>query len=316
MNVCLANIDYQRHMTSEGDQFQEGLRSAGWTLCGRGYDGLQDVPAILARYQPKRVVVHDKRDWDPKSSICFRKDVGFQRLSALQSSTAYKAVVVKDAASSLPYQKAFFTEVAADAAIVYYHPRNAAMHGPWLTGRPMIRTYHSVDADDIATIPLDGPRRPALVSGATSNAYPLRQRAVRDAQMLGLDVLRHPGYGNLGARTSAYLRHLAGYKVHVATASMYGFALRKIIESVAVGCTVVTDLPAYDVLPEIDGALVRVKPTINPDELQRVIRDATAAWRLDERLAWAEKARAFYDYRAIGAYLDRALAIAQSGVAA
>jgi hypothetical protein len=96
-----------------------------------------------------------------------------------------------------------------------------------------------------------------MVSGAASNAYPLRQRVIRDALDLGVDVLRHPGYGNQGPRTPEYMRHLAGYKVHVATASMYGFALRKIIESVAMGCTVVTDLPAYDVLPEIDGALVQ-----------------------------------------------------------
>jgi hypothetical protein len=45
---------------------------------------------------------------------------------------------------------------------------------------------------------------------------------------------------------------------HVATASSYHFALRKIIESVACGCTPVTNLPAYDVLPEIDPVLVRI----------------------------------------------------------
>ena len=108
-------------------------------------------------------------------------------------------------------------------------------------------------------------------------AYPLRQRAVRDRVVLGLDVLRHPGYGNRGAVTPAYCRELARYRVSVATASMYGFALRKIIEAVAVGCTVITDLPAYDVLPEIDAALIRVPSTINPPDFAAVIRDAVAA---------------------------------------
>jgi hypothetical protein len=131
---------------------------------------------------------------------------------------------------------------------------------------------------------------------------------IRDAVMCGVDVMRHPGYGNTGTRTPEYLKTIAGYKVHVATASMYGFALRKIIESVAVGCAVVTDLPDFDVLPEIDGAIIRVRPTANSIEMRDVIRSAVALWNLDERLAWAEKARRFYDYEAIGCYLSLELA--------
>ncbi len=306
--VVLANVDYKRHMTSEGDQFQEGLRSAGWTLCGLGYDHRLDVPEILHHYQPDRVVVHDKRDWDPTSSIAFRKDIGFRRLEALRKWDGFKAVVVKDAASSLPYQKHFYDEVGADAAIVYYHPKQVATHSLWLMGKPMIRTYHSVAAADLDGLDLRQPRKRAVVSGAASNAYPLRQRVIRDAAMCGVDVMRHPGYGNVGTSTPAYLKTLAGYQVHVATASMYGFALRKIIESVAVGCTVVTDLPDFDVLPEIDGALVRVRPTTNPIEMRDVIRSAVALWNLEERLAWAEKARRFYDYEAIGCLLSLELA--------
>ena len=305
--VFLANLDYRRHMTSEGDQLQEGLRSAGWTLAGKGYDDLTDVPTILERYRPDVVVVHDKRDWDPASSIAFRKDLGFGRLEALQKSAAFKAVVVKDAASSLPYQKRFYDDVGADAAIVYYHPKQVACHSLWMNGRPMIRTYHSIASADLAAIDLRAPRKRAIVTGAASNAYPLRQRVIRDAAMLGVEVLRHPGYGNTGARTPEYLRKIAGYKVHVATASMYGFALRKIIESVAVGCSVVTDLPDFDILPEIDGALYRVKPTANAIEMRDVIRTAEKLWDLEERLAWAEKARRFYDYEAIGCYLDHKL---------
>lgn len=316
-SVVLANVDYQRHMTSEGDQFQEGLRSAGWTLCGKGYDGLQDVPTILERYAPDRVVVHDKRDWDPLSAIAFRKDIGFTHLSALKAAPAFKAVVVKDAASSLPYQRAFYDEAGADAAIVYYHERSVTTHGMWLQGKPLIRTYHSLNADDLACVPLYGIRLGAVVSGAASNAYPLRQRVIRDAMALNVTVLRHPGYGNhIGVRTPEYLRQLARFKVHIATASMYGFALRKIIESVAVGCTVITDLPAYDVLPEIDGALIRVRPTIGTQEIHDVIAGAVSSWDLEERLVWAAKARRFYDHEAIGARLDRVLMDAAAEVRA
>ena len=93
---------------------------------------------------------------------------------------------------------------------------------------------------------------------------------------------------------------------------MYGFALRKIIEGVAVGCTVITDLPAYDELPMIDGALVRVKPTINPPELASVIVAAVDGWDPIARAIWAARARAFYDYRALGRRLADHLAIASS----
>jgi hypothetical protein len=314
--VVLANIDYRRHMTSEGDQFQEGLGAAGWTLCGTGYDGLTDVPTILDRYQPDQVIVHDKRDWDPASAIAFRKDLGFARLSALQTAAAFKAVVVKDAATSLPYQAQFFDEAGADAAIVYYHPRSVEQHSGWLQGKALIRTYHSVNVADLDPIDLRRPRGGAVVSGAVSKSYPLRQRVVRDKALLGIDVLKHPGYGNAGSTTPAYLRHIARYKVHIATASMFGFALRKMIESVAVGCTVITDLPAFDVLPAIDGALIRVKPTIGLRELRTVISDQLRFWDLDERLEWSAKARDFYDYRSIGRTLDLAIAAAAAGVAA
>lgn len=316
MNVVLGNVDYQRHMTNEGDQFQEGLRAAGWTLCGAEYDGLTDVPAILERYQPERVVVHDKRDWDPRSDIAFRKDIGFDRLSALQCWPGFKAVVVKDAASSIEYQRAFYEEVGADAAIVYYHPESVRRHSTWLKGKPLVRMHHTLDPEDYAEIPMDEPRHMGLVSGAVAKCYPLRQRVVQHAKGLGLSVLKHPGYGNKGSRVRDYLRTLSVFRVHVATASAYGFALRKIIESVAMGCTVVTDLPAYDVLPEIDAALVRVDPDIGVQSLNKVIRAAAEAWTLHERMAWAHRARAYYDYRVMGQRLSEALTAVSAAVRA
>jgi hypothetical protein len=91
----------------------------------------------------------------------------------------------------------------------------------------------------------------------------------------------------------------------VATASRYGFALRKIVESVAMGATPITDLPAYDVLPEIDQALVRISPVATLAELKEAIDTAERAWNLDRALYFAESARHFYDYRKIGKRLDR-----------
>jgi hypothetical protein len=127
------------------------------------------------------------------------------------------------------------------------------------------------------------------------------------ASQLDLWYQRHPGYGNRGSRTADYLRMLSGYKVHVATASKYGFALRKIIESVACGATPITDLPWYDELPLIDSGIVRVHGDITVEELAQVIDRAEEDWCTVDRRALAACARVRYDYRAEGARLDALL---------
>ena len=93
----------------------------------------------------------------------------------------------------------------------------------------------------------------------------------------------------------------------VATASRFHFALRKIIESVAVGCAPITNLPAWDVLPEIDEALVRVPDSISTSDLRSVIDEAERAWDLDRARHFAARACDFYDYRAAGLRLDAAI---------
>lgn len=308
MKLLFGNIDYRRHMTDEGEQLQRGLEAAGWKLVGPEFgDGCRDVPELLERHRPEAAIVHDKRDWSPDSEGAFRKDIGFERLNALRDWPCFRAAVLKDAASVQAYQEEFFNEVGADAAIVYYDPATVRALNPWLKAA-CIRTYHSVDGHLCAEIDLTRPRRPAVMSGALNGAvYPLRQavfewRRYNDRDFL--DVLTHPGYHNAGAHTPAYLAQLASYRVHFASASRYGFALRKIIESVAMGATPVTDLPERDRLPEIDEALVRVAPDSHPAHVLRVIKQANADWNLKERLMWAKRARQWYDFRAIGKRLS------------
>lgn len=299
MNVVLANIDYRQHTTDEGDQFQCGLEAAGWKLTGHGYDGNRHVPTILEKYKPQCVVVHDKRDWDPSSGICFRPEVRFKGLSALMTYPGFKAVVIKDAGSSIDYHHQFAMETKADALITYYHAESVNKLAPWMRGYPQIRTYHTVDHLQ-ASEAFRTERKRAIVTGAVSKTYPLRQRVIQNAALMNVDVFKHPGYGNKGSHTSGYLRLLGQYKVHVATASSYGFALRKIIESVAVGAIPVTNLPAYDVLPEIDGALVRVPSDISVHDLNNIITAAAKSWDGEERFYYAQSARMFYDYTQMG----------------
>ena len=308
MKIVLANVDYQSHTSSEGNELQLGLEHAGWRLCGRGYDGIQDVRELLKRYDPSAVFLQDKRDWDPRSPGSFRKDVGFAGLDALRArSDLLKICVVKDAGSVRRYHFHHCEEVSATAVMNYYHERSVLELNPWLRRLPLIRTYHSIDADFCRDLPFTAGRKRAVVTGATSAVYPVRERvmkAVLADRSLGIDVYGHPGYHNRGHHTPDYLRMLSGYRVHVATASRYGFALRKLFESVSVGCTPVTNLPEYDVLPEINGALFRVSENASVAEVLDAVAAADQSWNLDERLAWAQKAWAFYDWRAIGVRLS------------
>ena len=74
----------------------------------------------------------------------------------------------------------------------------------------------------------------------------------------------HPGYHANGSFTPAlHSRNSTKFKVAICTSSTMGFALRKIIEATACGCRVITDLPAGEVMPEIDGNLTRVSSDIS-----------------------------------------------------
>lgn len=308
MNLVLANRDYKQHTTDEGEQLQAGLEFAGWMLGGAGYgDGCKDVPELLERHRPARVFVQDCRDWRADSRGCFDRSVSFDRWERLSSYDGRSFTVCKDAGTVTDYQREFAEAIDAHALVIYYHPQSVLKQSPWLSHYKLIRTYHSVNAAWCRGIGWPTIRAKGLVSGASGNVYPLRQIAIANAAALGLSYQRHPGYGNRGVFTPGYLSLLANFRVHVACASAYGFALRKIIESVAMGCTPVTDLPAFDVLPAIDGALVRVAPGAGLKELRAAIEAADRAWNLEERREWSRLALEFYDFHAVGWRLSEEL---------
>lgn len=310
--LVFANIDYEPvggaggHMTDEGMQLQRGLEHAGWTLVGSGFgNGCRNVPELIEKNQPDIVFVQDKRDWDPASGGCFRKNIGFQNLGFLaKCNSIFKVCVVKDAGSLIDYHREFCDEIQADAVVVYYHPQSVTRLSPWLSRHRLIRTYHSVDKKVADSIPFSVNRKKGVVSGARSGVYPLRELIFRSYRQLGIDTIKHPGYNNKGHATAQYLSVIGRYAVHIATASAYGFALRKIIESVAMGCTPITDLPSYDILPEIDQALVRVAPPYDVLKLGATINRAAVSWSAQERRVFASAARDFYDWRAIGLRLS------------
>jgi len=304
--LVLGNIDYLLHTSDEGHQLQQGLVDAGWEIAGVGYgDGCADVPTLLERYQPEAVFVQDVRDWLPESNISFRKDIGFTRIEALGDSACRCYTVLKDAWGWHPEQSKVAGQIDATAIATYYHHNVVRDVAPWTDDYNLLRIYHSMDGELWQEMFLgrdcsQAQRKRAIVTGADAKCYPLRRLALRNAAKLGLDTMKHPGYGNRGADTPRYLREISQYRLHVATASKWEVAFRKIIESVCCGCTPITNLSPDDKLPVIDAALVRVPTNISVPELQKVIAEADAQWDWHERQNWAINAINYYDYRQAG----------------
>jgi hypothetical protein len=171
---------------------------------------------------------------------------------------------------------------------------------PYVREDQIVRTYHVLDTDNLP--PVEDRNRTAVVSGAfTHDVYPLRTKCFQWARQgllgPGVDAVPHPGYAQAGTKSNEYAAMFGKYKVAICTASSYRFALRKIFESTAMGCRVITDLPAYDCLPGIDANLIRVPPTISADGLRDVIQRAADRWNLYEQRKIADMCRRLCDWR-------------------
>lgn len=290
-------------MTDEGWQLQQGLIENGFEPWGKGFENdSTDVAEIVAATKPDIAVVIDKREWDASMRGAFDKAAEFRNINALADRHEIcKITVCKDAASVLRYQEDWANELRADGFICYYGYSQIGQYSRWISPKRYIRTRHSVDA---ARVPALGDYRGgAMVSGARNkHVYPFRETCFRYSEFLGVKVQPHPGYHNCGTCTPHFLDALATWKVHLCCASRYDFLLRKIIESVACGCTVITDLKEY--VPEIDGALIRVPTDIAPEALKPIIKKAIREWSFDSALEWSAKAKSHYDYHVAGARLS------------
>lgn len=314
LRVGLAVESMARHMTDEGWQLFLGLRSAGYVLDGYGIPpGETDVVEILRRRMdesvahPSTVVLQDKREWEGLTADRSRDpNMRFRRVECLKDRPhVFKLTVLKDAQNSPNYHRQSAEEIGCHAWVVYYHPDLVAAIAPYVRREHLVRTYHTIDPGIVPKYQAAG-RKPCVLSGAVSGAYPLRQKLINYAWAIPeMSVLKHPGYHRNGCMTPDYVRELSQYKVAVCTSSVYGYALRKIIEATAAGCRVLTDLPYDDVLPMIDGNLVRISPH-DPIEkigqtIRRMVRDYDPAWQA----FYAAAAVAYYDYRVRGEALAR-----------
>jgi len=295
---------YARHMSNEGFQLQAGLESAGYELYGKHFPPPRnriDIHRVVRDRNPSIAIVQDRREWDSAHLGCFDKTEEFTGVSFLrEQQNIFRATIWKDAWFSRSYHRRGHIDLNPHAYIIYYHPDLVGYFSPWIHRKQFVRTYHAINPAEIPPFS-EARRERALISGAiNARVYPLRCRAAtaaRNGQIQRTDVVRHPGYGAKATYTPAFLNRLTTYRVAVCTSSVFGCALRKIIEAVACGCVPITDLPAADVLPVIDNALVRVPHDISISALNNCVQSQISRYRADERENWAKKAIAHYDYQ-------------------
>jgi hypothetical protein len=306
IRVGLAVASMREHTSDEGWELFGGLEAAGYTLHGHSLGpSCTDVRNILGTTNPSVVVVQDQREWEGRTAgKGFDDRERFTNVQALASHPhIFRVGVLKDAHQQPDYHRVSFESFGAHAVVCYYHPRVVAHLAPHVRPEHLIRTYHTLDPARLPPWKARGQRLGAVVSGALSGAYPLRRRITGDATVLRIHVLQHPGYHRKGCHTPHYTRALSNFKVSVCTSSVYGYALRKIMESTAVGCRVLTDLPEDDVMPGIDANLTRIRPDTPSRRVGEIIHDLMTSYDEDLQKAFAEYCVGYYDFRASGARL-------------
>lgn len=302
---AMAIESMKRHMTDEGWQIMQALEHAGYQLHGYNLSGITDAQRIMAA-DPAVMVVQDKREWEGLTAGGHGFDMRerFWNVDKLRGRIdVFKLTILKDAQHRPTYHRDAADEMGAHAWIVYYHPRIVKHLAPYVRRRHLIRTYHTLDRSIVPPYYRKGiNRRGCLLSGAVSNAYPLRQRLVAGLSRMTMQVthLKHPGYHRNGCVTPLYLKMLSEYRVAICTSSIYGYALRKIIEATACGCRVITDLPSDEFLPVIDSNLMRVRTDASVEEVRAYVESAIVNYDADCQHDLAEKAKDWYDYRAMG----------------
>lgn len=296
--LFLAAECMRNHTADAGWQLTLAFQEAGYELCGHGLaNGDTDVPRILRKTQPSIVAVQDKREWECKTAKQGRnRKYAFHRVGVLKErDDIFKVTVLKDAHQEPEYHRQSADEMGVHAWVTYYHPEIVKHVSGFVRPRHCIRTYHTVDRTAVPAFRAE--RNGTCVSGAVSGAYPFRRWVIKHHSELGIDYHRHPGYGANGCVTPQFLRMLSTYKVSICTSSMFGYSLRKIIESTAAGCMVVTDLPVDDKLPMIDGNLVRVRRDSSLADFRDLIRSLESEYDHERQEDFARLAVNYYDWR-------------------
>jgi hypothetical protein len=302
--IAFAVEDMVRHTTNEGWQVMLALQANGYTLAGKNCTiNCQDIKQVVEKYNPSTVLVQDVREWSADSGCCKDASFAFTNSKYLADRPdIFKLTIVKDSQHNPDYHKRYADLISCNAWIVYYNPKIVCYTAPYVRPEHIIRTWHTIDPKLIPVYTPKG-RKPlsALLSGAISRYYPLRQQIRSNISSLQcVDQLVHPGYHNRGSNTPNYLKVLSKYKVAICTSSIYGYALRKIVEASACGCIVITDLPDDEVMPGLDPNLIRVSPYINMNDLKSLVMSLLNEYDEERQKFFSEQAIVHFNYAKMG----------------
>lgn len=298
--VGLAVASMQHHTSDEGWEIFKGLQENGYILYGHNLpNNLTDVESILPREPSGIYFIQDLREWQLSGPKDFRdprdRFTNYYRLGLEPS--LFKVTILKDAHQRPEYHRQFMEEIGCHGVVCYYHPRIVHHLAPYTRPEHLIRTYHTINPTYLPPWNRASQRQGALLSGALGNAYPLRQHLIRNMRSLALTThLPHPGYHRNGCQTPKYLQILNQHRIAVCTCSVYGYALRKIIEATVAGCIVVTNLPTDDVLPGIDENLVRIPNNITVHDYNRLISNLYGSYDEERQRHFTQIAISRYSY--------------------
>lgn len=308
-SIGLAVESMKRHMTSEGWDIFAGLQEAGYQLAGFNLLPIDktDIREIITKYDPSTVLLQDIREWDVKPGDFREPRARFTNVESLKDRhDIFKLTILKDSHQRPIYHSESAAEIGCHGWVIYYHPQIVHHLAPYTRPEHLVRTYHSINLSHLPSISFRKEERSqCLLSGAMGKAYPLRTRLASNLRMMNgnginINYINHPGYHLNGCATPAYLKTLSGFRVAICTSSIYGYALRKIIEATACGCVVLTDLPSDEVLPHIDGNLCRIHPNISSREVGLLCKKLANTWCSEVQRRYAELAQIYYSHISVG----------------
>lgn len=301
--IFMAVEAMSQHTADAGWQLTLGLQNAGYLLCGNGLTiNEQDTPKILQATKPSTVIVQDKREWEGRTAKQShnKHNMTFYNVGCLKErEDLFKLTVLKDCQQNPEYHRQSADEMGVHGWITYYHPDIVKCVAPYVRKEHCVRTSHSIDPEVVPTY--KDRDYSCIISGAFSQVYPLRTKIIKNRNFFrGLHYLPHPGYHSHGCVTPKYLKTLSQYKIAICTSSIYGYTLRKLIESTVCGCRVITDLPIDDKLPIIEENLYRVSTDISMRDLSSVIQMLTDNYDSEYQETLAIEATQYYDYKEVG----------------
>lgn len=307
LKLGLAVHSMSTHTSDEGWEIFKGLEENGYILAGHDLQiNLTDVKKILNIFFPGTIVVQDKREWEGKTAgRGFNNRERFTNIDALHNAhDVFKLTILKDAHQDNGYHASSASEMGCHAWICYYHPLIVKYLAPYVRFKDIIRTYHTIDKNIVPDISNSfqekNKREGCLLSGAVSSSYPLRSRLVKElSKLVQTTYFPHPGYGRARCHTPEFMKLLCNYKISICTSSMYGYLLRKIPESTACGCIVITDLPRDEKVPFIDENLVRIHPDTPTEKIKELIQELINSYDPEKQLHFSNLAKEHYDYRVV-----------------